>query len=117
LKKKLTSAENKLTDIRLEALSSVHQVDQLKDYLDKMRSEMASLKSENKMLKKYIQDKQTVNVNSPSDAIKELDEYYFNSGNSATSDHSKMNHVFQALNTNLNTYYYSYSKPFFNDSG
>lgn len=37
LKKKLNIAENKLTDIRLEALSSVHQVDQLKDYLDKMK--------------------------------------------------------------------------------
>jgi len=37
LKKKLTLAENKLTDIRLEALSSVHQVDQLKDYLEKMK--------------------------------------------------------------------------------
>jgi hypothetical protein len=37
LKKKLNVAENKLTDIRLEALSSVHQVDQLKDYLDKMK--------------------------------------------------------------------------------
>jgi hypothetical protein len=37
LKKKLNVAENKLTDIRLEALSSVHQVDQLRDFLDKMR--------------------------------------------------------------------------------
>ncbi len=37
LKKKLTLAENKLTDIRLEALSSVHQVDQLKDFLENMK--------------------------------------------------------------------------------
>lgn len=37
LKKKLNIAENKLTDIRLEALSSVHQIDQLKDSMDKMK--------------------------------------------------------------------------------
>lgn len=37
LKKKLTTAENKLTDIRLEALTSVHQIDQLKEYMEKMR--------------------------------------------------------------------------------
>ena len=37
LKMKLTSAENKLTDIRLEALSSVHHVDQLKECLDKIK--------------------------------------------------------------------------------
>ena len=37
LKKKLSLAENKLTDIRLEALSSVHQIDQLKEYLEKMK--------------------------------------------------------------------------------
>ena len=37
LKKKLSSAENKLTDIRLEALTSVHQVDQLKEYIDKIK--------------------------------------------------------------------------------
>ena len=37
LKIKLTNAENKLTDIRLEALSSVHHVDQLKECLDKMK--------------------------------------------------------------------------------
>lgn len=37
LKKKLTNAENKLTDIRLEALSSIHQIDQLKECMDKMK--------------------------------------------------------------------------------
>ena len=37
LKKKLTTAENKLTDIRLEALTSVHQIDQLKEYMEKMK--------------------------------------------------------------------------------
>ena len=37
LKMKLTNTENKLTDIRLEALSSVHHVDQLKECLDDMK--------------------------------------------------------------------------------
>lgn len=37
LKIKLTNTENKLTDIRLEALSSVHHVDQLKECLDKLK--------------------------------------------------------------------------------
>lgn len=114
LKKKLTLAENKLTDIRLEALSSVHQVDQLKDYLDKMKSEMLFLKSENKMLKKHIQEKQSLNINGipqSQGTISELDEHYLNDG---TESMAKMNQVFQALNNNLNTYYYSYSKLYKN---
>lgn len=37
LKNKLNNAENKLTDIRLEALSSIHQIDQLKECMDKMK--------------------------------------------------------------------------------
>ena len=44
LKKKLSLAENKLTDIRLEALTSVHQVDQLKEYVDKMKVMILFLK-------------------------------------------------------------------------
>ncbi len=56
LRKKLTSTENNLTDIRLEALSSVHQVDQLKEYLEKLKIDMMSLKSENQLLKKHIRE-------------------------------------------------------------
>lgn len=36
LRAKLSEVENKLTDIRLEALSSVNHVDQLKEFIDKM---------------------------------------------------------------------------------
>lgn len=43
LKKKLTTAENKLTDIRLEALTSVHQIDQLKEYMEKMKVQKLNL--------------------------------------------------------------------------
>ena len=43
LKKKLATAENKLTDIRLEALTSVHQIDQLKEYMEKMKVQLKDL--------------------------------------------------------------------------
>jgi hypothetical protein len=37
LKTKLSLSESKQTDIRLEALSSVHQIAQLRDYLDNLK--------------------------------------------------------------------------------
>lgn len=42
--------ESQMTDIRLEALTSAHQVDQLREALNKLRSENASLKHDNERL-------------------------------------------------------------------
>lgn len=39
-----------MTDIRLEALTSAHQIDQLREALNKLRSENASLKQDNERL-------------------------------------------------------------------
>ncbi|KAG8125891.1 hypothetical protein E2320_021070, partial [Naja naja] len=43
--------EMKLTDIRLEALSSAHQLDQLREAMNRMQSEIEKLKAENDRLK------------------------------------------------------------------
>ncbi|KAM8939033.1 neuron navigator 2 [Pelodytes ibericus] len=51
LRNELRDKEMKLTDIRLEALSSAHQLDQLRDTMNRMQSEIEKLKSENDRLK------------------------------------------------------------------
>ena len=79
---------------------------------------MIALKSENQILKKYIKENQSVNVlQKQTDSVNQnkenlivantpkLDDYYLHSNN-----RDKINQIFQTLNNNLNTYYYSYSK-------
>ncbi|KAE8606124.1 hypothetical protein XENTR_v10010601 [Xenopus tropicalis] len=51
LRNELRDKEMKLTDIRLEALSSAHQLDQLRESMNRMQSEIEKLKSENDRLK------------------------------------------------------------------
>uniref|UniRef100_A0A673HIC3 Neuron navigator 2a n=1 Tax=Sinocyclocheilus rhinocerous TaxID=307959 RepID=A0A673HIC3_9TELE len=48
---KLREKEMKLTDIRLEALSSAHQLDQLREAMNRMQVEIEKLKVENDRLK------------------------------------------------------------------
>ncbi len=84
------------------------------------KNEINSLKSENQALKSHIKESQTLNIstrkaqglgnddngpkNNTNFAL--IDEYYLNSN---TNPNHKINQIFQALNTNLNTYYYSYN--------
>ncbi|XP_073764283.1 neuron navigator 2 isoform X16 [Danio rerio] len=51
LRNELREKEMKLTDIRLEALSSAHQLDQLREAMNRMQGEIEKLKSENDRLK------------------------------------------------------------------
>ncbi|XP_041416956.1 neuron navigator 2 isoform X7 [Xenopus laevis] len=51
LRNELRDKEMKLTDIRLEALSSAHQLDQLRESMNRMQSEIEKLKAENDSLK------------------------------------------------------------------
>ncbi|XP_043099899.1 neuron navigator 2 isoform X3 [Puntigrus tetrazona] len=51
LRNELREKEMKLTDIRLEALSSAHQLDQLREAMNRMQVEIEKLKSENDRLK------------------------------------------------------------------
>ena len=51
----LRDKEMKLTDIRLEALSSAHQLDQLREAMNRMQSEIEKLKAENDRLKSESQ--------------------------------------------------------------
>nr|XP_046202374.1 neuron navigator 2-like isoform X4 [Oncorhynchus gorbuscha] len=51
LRSELRDKEMKLTDIRLEALSSAHQLDQLRESMNRMQGEIERLKTENDCLK------------------------------------------------------------------
>ncbi|XP_053093979.1 neuron navigator 2 isoform X5 [Pangasianodon hypophthalmus] len=51
LRSELREKEMKLTDIRLEALSSAHQLDQLREAMNRMQAEIEKLKAENDRLK------------------------------------------------------------------
>lgn len=57
LKKQLREKDLVLTDIRLEALSSASQLENLKDTVIKMRQEMMSLKQNNERLQKMVTSK------------------------------------------------------------
>lgn len=50
LKQQLHEKDMKLTDIRLEALTSAHQLEQLHEVMNQMKTEMASLKAENERM-------------------------------------------------------------------
>ncbi|XP_051885850.1 neuron navigator 3 isoform X2 [Pristis pectinata] len=51
LKSELREKELKLTDIRLEALSSAHHLDQIREAMNRMQNEIEQLKAENDRLK------------------------------------------------------------------
>ncbi|KAI5625333.1 neuron navigator 2 isoform X8, partial [Silurus asotus] len=55
LRSELREKEMKLTDIRLEALSSAHQLDQLREAMNRMQTEIEKLKAENDHLKMEYQ--------------------------------------------------------------
>ncbi|CAM1294373.1 NAV2 (predicted) [Pycnogonum litorale] len=57
LKKQLREKDMVLTDIRLDALTSAHQLESLKDTVNKMRSEMLSLKEDNVRLQRLVTSK------------------------------------------------------------
>ncbi|XP_041847940.1 neuron navigator 2 isoform X2 [Melanotaenia boesemani] len=59
LRSELREKEMKLTDIRLEALSSAHQLDQLREAMNRMQLEIEKLKSENDRLKLENQGSRT----------------------------------------------------------
>ncbi|XP_052737277.1 protein sickie isoform X4 [Bicyclus anynana] len=54
LKRQLREKDLVLTDIRLEALSSAHQLESLKDTVIKMRNEMLNLKHNNERLQRLV---------------------------------------------------------------
>ncbi|KAE8747145.1 hypothetical protein FOCC_FOCC006143 [Frankliniella occidentalis] len=57
LRKQLREKDLVLTDIRLEALSSAHQLESLKDTVMKMRNEMLNLKQDNERLQRIVTSK------------------------------------------------------------
>ncbi|XP_047435818.1 neuron navigator 2 isoform X1 [Mugil cephalus] len=59
LRSELREKEMKLTDIRLEALSSAHQLDQLREAMNRMQVEIEKLKAENDRLKVENQGSKT----------------------------------------------------------
>ncbi|XP_022909425.1 protein sickie isoform X3 [Onthophagus taurus] len=67
LQKQLREKDLVLTDIRLEALSSAHQLESLKDTVMKMRSEMLSLKQNNERLQRMVSGTISNGTNLPPD--------------------------------------------------
>ncbi|KAM7405749.1 hypothetical protein PAMP_000176 [Pampus punctatissimus] len=59
LRSELREKEMKLTDIRLEALSSAHQLDQLREAMNRMQLQIEKLKAENDRLKVENQGSRT----------------------------------------------------------
>uniref|UniRef100_A0A3B4F0X8 Neuron navigator 2 n=1 Tax=Pundamilia nyererei TaxID=303518 RepID=A0A3B4F0X8_9CICH len=59
LRSELREKEMKLTDIRLEALSSAHQLDQLREAMNRMQVDIEKLKAENDRLKLENQGSRT----------------------------------------------------------
>ena len=54
LKKQLIEKDTLLTETRLEALSSVHQLESLKETVNKMKSELTCLKQDNEKLQSQV---------------------------------------------------------------
>ncbi|XP_063983486.1 protein sickie isoform X2 [Diachasmimorpha longicaudata] len=69
LKNQLREKDLVLTDIRLEALSSAHQLHSLKEHFNKMRNEMINLKQDNERLQRLVTSKSLTSSQSslPSD--------------------------------------------------
>ncbi|XP_076803830.1 neuron navigator 3-like isoform X2 [Clavelina lepadiformis] len=65
LKEELLRKERKLTDIRLEALTSQHQLHQMQDAMHRMRSEMETLRQENERLSRLGLSPHNRDVSSP----------------------------------------------------
>ncbi|XP_076466294.1 neuron navigator 2-like isoform X3 [Babylonia areolata] len=60
LKQQLRDKDAKLTDIRLEALSSAHQLEQLRETMTKMKNEMSALKADNDRLHKLMSTSRSI---------------------------------------------------------
>ncbi|XP_037911358.1 protein sickie isoform X4 [Hermetia illucens] len=82
LKKQLREKDLVLTDIRLEALSSASQLENLKDTVMKMRAEMITLKQNNERLQKLVTSRSLAgseaslgNATSPNGSIGECRRY------------------------------------------
>ena len=57
LQEQLRDKDMKLTDIRLEALSSAHHLESLRDTMNRMKNEILSLKSDNERMQRMINEK------------------------------------------------------------
>ncbi|KAI5616165.1 neuron navigator 2 isoform X6 [Silurus asotus] len=66
LRSELRDKEMKLTDIRLEALSSAHQLDQLRESMNCMQVEMEKLKVENERLRTPSRESCSTTTSQPS---------------------------------------------------
>lgn len=55
LRSQLNERELKLTDVQLEALASTHQVNQLRDQISRLYSEMEHLRTDNERLHMLVQ--------------------------------------------------------------
>ncbi|EEB17694.1 conserved hypothetical protein [Pediculus humanus corporis] len=76
LKKQLREKDLVLTDIRLEALSSAHQLESLKDTVIKMRNELLNLKQDNERLQRIVTSKSLTSSQSSVNHLGSLDRRF-----------------------------------------
>ena len=69
LQKQLVEKENLLTETRLEALSSAHQLESLRDTVTKMRNELMNVKSENEKLQCLVVCRGEKSLNSSQNSL------------------------------------------------
>ncbi|KAI5726429.1 hypothetical protein M8J76_002487 [Diaphorina citri] len=86
LRRQLREKDLVLTDIRLEALSSAHQLESLKDTVIKMRNEMSSLKQDNERLQRLV----AASAKTPNQANS---QFYFNANEENGLDHFNQSDV------------------------
>ncbi|KAK6631851.1 hypothetical protein RUM43_013917 [Polyplax serrata] len=85
LKKQLREKDLVLTDIRLEALSSAHQLESLKDTVIKMRNELLNLKQDNERLQRIVTSKSLTSSQSSVNHLGSVDRRFSLHENSLTS--------------------------------
>ncbi|XKL62070.1 hypothetical protein PGB90_001903 [Kerria lacca] len=76
LKNELREKDMVLTDIRLEALSSAHQLEKLRDTVMKMRNDMLILKQDNERLQRIVTSKSLVSSQSSLQTHDSIDRRY-----------------------------------------
>ncbi|CAG0914330.1 unnamed protein product [Notodromas monacha] len=79
LKKQLREKDLILTDIRLEALTSAHQLESLKETVIRMRNEMLTLKQDNERLQRLVASK---SLNASTNSLDEKERYGVRRGRS-----------------------------------
>ncbi|XP_073942262.1 sickie isoform X4 [Choristoneura fumiferana] len=102
LKRQLREKDLVLTDIRLEALSSAHQLESLKDTVIKMRNEMLNLKHNNERLQRLVTSRSLAGSQSSLGAASSEDPRRFSLADQPTMHQAALDIHSQPLDLDFN---------------